>query len=142
MDARLEINVQLLPEEPRRVVEAFERFAQENGMAEKTTQRFQLALDEVMTNVVTHAFPEETHKKPVISVCMQINESQLECLVEDNGPAFNPLVEAESPDISLAAEDRPIGGLGIFLAKSFVDTLEYERVDGRNRLTLIQPLES
>lgn len=138
---KLETDVKLEETEPRRVVALFEQFATENGLPVQVAQRFELALDEVLTNVVSYAFPEDA-EDPAVSVTMQLDGEWLKVRVQDNGPAFDPLHDAEEPDLSLDADHRPVGGLGIFLAKSFVHRLTYERVDGCNRLTLSQPLET
>lgn len=141
MDPKLETDVKLEDAEPRRVVQLFEEFAIEHGVPDPLVMKFQLALDEVLTNVVSYAFPENADD-PVVKVTMRVDGEWLKVRVQDNGPAFDPLHDAQEPDLTLDAEERPVGGLGIFLARSFVHTLTYERVDGRNRLTLAQPLET
>lgn len=141
MDPKLETDVKLEDAEPRRVVQLFEEFAIEHGVPDPLVMKFQLALDEVLTNVVSYAFPENADD-PVVKVTMRLDGEWLKVRVQDNGPAFDPLHDAQEPDLTLDAEERPVGGLGIFLARSFVHTLTYERVDGRNRLTLAQPLEA
>lgn len=141
MDPKLETDVKLEDAEPRRVVQLFEEFAIEHGVPDPLVMKFQLALDEVLTNVVSYAFPENADD-PVVKVTMWVDSEWLKVRVQDNGPAFDPLHDAQEPDLTLDAEERPVGGLGIFLARSFVHTLTYERVDGRNRLTLAQPLET
>ena len=140
MDASLEVGVKAAASEPRRVAELFESFAEGHGVPPQTVMRLELALDEVLTNVVSYAFPADAGDAE-INVGMYIGDSRIRICVEDNGPAFDPLTEAPEPDVELSAEDRQVGGLGVLLAKTFVETLRYERVDGRNRLTLEQPLE-
>lgn len=139
MEARLEIGVGLDPSEPRKAVERFESFALDHELPMGLTFKFQLALDELLTNVVSYAF-EEGASDPVITLVLQLAEGRLEALLEDNGRPFNPLRDAPVPDLDLSAEDRRVGGLGIHLTKAFVHTLSYERVDGWNRLNLVQPL--
>ena len=56
-------------------------------------------------------------------------------VVSDEGMAFDPTA-VKTPDLSQSVEDRPIGGLGIQLTRQMVDSLNYERIDGRNILTL------
>lgn len=141
MVSTLETDVKLDASEPRRVVEMLGRFASDRGMSPKLVQRFELALDEVLTNVVSYAFSGD-EPEPAIQVKMELTGEWLTVCVQDNGPAFDPLNDSQDPDFSLSAEDRPIGGLGIFLAKTFVHSLTYNRVDGFNRLTLAQPLEA
>ena len=141
MEARLELEVGLDRSEPRRAVERFEQFALEHELPMGLTFKFQLALDELLTNVVSYAF-EEGARDPVITLVLQVGDGRLEAVLRDNGRPFNPLRDAPVPDLDLSAEDRRVGGLGIHLTKAFVHALSYERVDGWNRLNLVQPLEA
>ena len=127
---------------PRRVAERFEALAQERGVPPDVVFKFQLALDELLTNVVSYAFhpSEDDAFEPTVRVALEISDTRVWALIEDNGQAFDPLREAPVPDVELPADDRVIGGLGIHLTKAFVETLSYERRDGWNRLTLAQPL--
>ena len=59
---------------------------------------------------------------------------------KDNGKQYNPL-EAEEPDITASAEDRKIGGLGIFLIRQIMNKVEYQRIEGKNVLTLGKDLQ-
>ncbi len=139
MDVTLQLDVGLDPREPRRVVEAFERFATENGVDDLVARRFCLALDEVLTNVVSHGFGEGPDD-PRIRVHFALDDDRLEVRIHDNGRSFNPLVDARLPDLTLPVEERPIGGLGIHLAKNLVHDISYRREKNENRLTLSQPL--
>ena len=141
MDVKLELDVGLDEGEPRRVAQEFEQFAIEHGLPAGTVFQFQLALDELLTNVVSYAF-EDVASDPIITVVMQLTDTKLEAVLLDNGRPFDPLRDAPAPDLDLSAEDRTVGGLGIHLTKAFVHTLRYERVDGWNRLNLVQPLSA
>ncbi len=139
VDAKLDLEVGLDRDEPRRAVEQFEQFALEHDLPMGLTFKFQLALDELLTNVVSYAF-EEGAAAPVITLALHLTDDKLEARLQDNGRPFNPLRDAPVPDLDLSAEDRRLGGLGIHLTKAFVHALNYERVDGWNRLYLVQPL--
>ena len=139
MDVTLGMDVGLEHHEPRRVVEVFERFAAANGVSDLVVQRFCLALDEILTNVISYAFEEEV-ENPVIRVDFRLRDDQLEVGIQDNGISFDPLADAPAPDITLPPEERPIGGLGVHLAKNLICDLSYRRVHDRNCLTLTQPL--
>lgn len=139
LDANLDLEIGLGRDEPRRAVERFEQFALEHELPMGLTFKFQLALDELLTNVVSYAF-ERDAAEPVITLALHLTDDRLEARLEDNGRPFNPLRDAPAPDLDLSAEDRRVGGLGIHLTKAFVHALNYERVDGRNRLYLVQPL--
>lgn len=138
MEARSELHLRLDKDEPRRVAEQFEEMAIEHGVPMGVAFKFQLALDELLTNVVAYAF--EDAADAVVSVLLHFTDARLMAVIQDNGRPFNPLHDAPVPDLDLTAEDRTVGGLGIHLTKAFVDTLRYERRDGWNRLSLVQPL--
>ena len=139
MDVTLGIDVGTDQHEPRRVVEVFERFATANGVSDLVVQRFCLALDEIITNVISYGF-EDVPGDPSIRVDFGLGDGLLEVRVEDNGHSFNPLADAPLPDFTLSVDERPIGGLGIHLAKNLVDDISYRRERNRNCLTLTQPL--
>ena len=128
-------------DEPRRVAEQFESLCLEHGVPTGIVFKFQLALDELLTNVVSYAFQPHP-KDPVIKVMLHLTDKQVAARIIDNGQPFNPLLDAADPDLDLPAEERGIGGLGIHLTKAFVEKLEYERRDGWNHLSLVQPTEA
>ena len=111
------------------IKEFLERFGVEKSFA----RRLQLAVEEVVTNVVSYAYSPGTTGD--ISVEAFANERRLKFIISDEGVAFDPTTVANA-DTSLAIEDRPIGGLGILLTRGLVDSVNYERLNGRNVLTL------
>ncbi len=141
MTATLEVEVGLEETEPRRAAERFEEFAQSHDLPMGVVFKFQLALDELLTNVVSYAFDDDA-VDPVIALRVELRDDRIEATLRDNGRGFNPLVDAPAPDLDLSAEERPVGGLGIYLTKAFVHSLDYARVDGWNTVHLAQPLEA
>jgi sigma-B regulation protein RsbU (phosphoserine phosphatase) len=69
----------------------------------------------------------------------EAGNGELKIIISDSGVAFDPTQKAEA-DITLTAEERPIGGLGIFLVRQIMDNVSYRRQDGRNILTLTKKL--
>ena len=67
------------------------------------------------------------------------NERLMTLVIKDNGTPFNPL-ERDEPDISLSADDREIGGLGIFITKKTMDTVNYSYENGQNILTMTKKI--
>ena len=139
VEVRHELHLTLDVDGPRRVVDLFEEMATERDVPPDIVFKFQLALDELLTNVVSYAFAEDT-ADAAIKVTLAVSDHEIAAVIEDNGRPFNPLLDAPNPDLDLSAQDRPIGGLGIHLTKAFVDTLRYERTEEWNRLSLVQPL--
>ncbi len=140
MEVRRELHLGPNKDEPRRVADHFEEMAIEHGVPTGIVFKFQLALDEILTNVVAYAF--EDASDPAISVLLRFTDAEVTAVIQDNGRPFNPLQDAPAPDLDLSAEDRSVGGLGIHITKAFVDTLTYERKHGWNRLSLVQPFSA
>lgn len=96
--------------------------------------RLNLVLDELVTNSVCYALPELP--EPELRLRLFIDQGTVVAQLEDNGAAYNPLEEAPEPDTSQGLAKRPVGGLGIFFVKQLTDSSSYERIGGRNRLTV------
>ena len=92
-----------------------------------------LALEEAVSNVMLYAYPNS--HGPVFLEFTRTD--RLIFTLTDNGIPFDPTQQAEA-DTTLSAEERPIGGLGIFLVRQIMDDVQYERMDGKNILTLIK----
>lgn len=92
-----------------------------------------LAIEELVTNCIKYGYDDAL--RHTIEIVLSVADGTLTIEVVDDGHAFNPL-EAPPPDLTLAIEDRPIGGLGIHLLRELTDQLTYQRRDGTNRLTL------
>lgn len=98
------------------------------------TNKIEVALDEILTNVASYAYEPGTGD---IEIDYGLDEETrlLTVVVADRGKAFDPLAK-EDPNIALPAQDRKIGGLGIFIVKQVMDEASYRREDGKNILTL------
>ena len=98
----------------------------------KTALHLEIALEELFTNIASYAYGGELG--PVRVYCgLEGRELVLE--VEDKGISFNPL-DREAPDLQLPLEERPVGGLGIYMVRQFADSVEYQYRDGCNILRL------
>ena len=96
-----------------------------------------LALEEAVTNVILYAYPKEERKDIFISANM--SDNILIFALTDTGKEFDP-TKVPDADITLSAEEREIGGLGIFLIRQIMDTVEYQRIDGKNVLSMSKQL--
>ena len=120
-----------------KVAEALRVFCRENGLTEEESADLLLAVDEVVSNVIRHGYPDRGDHEILMHASVVGPECTLE--IEDDGRAFNPL-EAPLPDVSLPVEEKPIGGLGILLTRSVMDRVEYRRSGDRNLLRLVRVL--
>jgi|SRR5215467_6262344 len=98
-----------------------------------------LAIEEFVTNCIKYGYQDD--REHVIEIRLQLSESELTLTVVDDGRPFNPL-DAPAPDTQLAVEERPIGGLGIYLVRRLSDHMEYLRTDGKNRTTVHKSITS
>ena len=103
-----------------------------------TTMKMNLAIEEAVVNVMNYAYPSGV--KGEVRIEAGVREGYVEFVISDDGIPFNP-TEVEDADTTLSAEERQIGGLGIFLVKHFMDIVEYKYVDGQNVLTLRKNLQ-
>lgn len=119
--------------EVRELSSMVEAFGDAHGLPDPKVFVINLALDELITNIVMHGLEDAGAVR--IDITLQVEEGTLSLVVEDNGNPFDPTRDAE-PDTSSALQERPIGGLGLHLVKSFADRIAYDFVDGKNRLTV------
>jgi serine/threonine-protein kinase RsbW len=117
-------------------LDALAGMAAAHGLTKAVTWPVEVALDEVLANVVRHGLEGREGGSVEVELTLDTGVEPPLCrvVVADDGPEFDPLSAAE-PDTSLGVEDRPIGGLGIALVRRLMDEVAYERRDGRNRLS-------
>ena len=107
------------------------------GIPEELNMPINLALEEVVSNVMLYAYPKDRSGQVFVEFVKVKN--QLTFIVTDGGIPFDPTQQKEV-DISLSAEERPIGGLGIHLVRQLMDSIEYRREEALNVLTLIKTI--
>ena len=100
----------------------------------KIQMQIDIAVEEIFVNIAHYAYKSGTGKA-VVRVETLPDPPSVDITFIDNGIPYDPLTK-EDPDITLSAEERPIGGLGIFMVKKSMDDVRYEYLDGHNILTL------
>ena len=103
------------------------------GFDEMTTKQMKLAIEEAVVNVMNYAYPPGQRGDVTIEAAS--NDTRLKFTIIDSGKPFDPTVQADV-DTTLPASERRIGGLGIHLVRQIMDSINYERVDSLNILTL------
>jgi len=116
----------------REAIGAFERFVRTHAVARGAAWRMQLALDEILSNVVRHAQPGEG---AALEMIFSLDEGMVGVEIVDAAGAFNPLL-APAPETSAPLQDRQPGGLGIALVRRLMDETLYERRDERNHFVM------
>lgn len=109
------------------------QFGELHDVPSRTLYAVNLALDELVTNVMLYGFDSAEGRK--ITVKIDTAAGELTASVLDDGKAFNPL-EAKQPDLNAPLEERDLGGLGIHLVRSLMDQVTYSRADHKNVLTV------
>lgn len=104
----------------------------------KVQMQIDVAVEEIYVNIANYAYAPETGKA-YISVRPDPENASVTIEFRDNGIPFDPLAKAD-PDVTLSAEERKIGGLGIYMVKKSMDAMEYSRKDGQNILTITKKL--
>ncbi len=110
-----------------------EAFLEQCGVPAPLQFKIKLVLDELFTNIVSYGYPDHREDKVRITLCME--PDAFRASIDDGGIAFNPLEEAGTPNITLSAEERPVGGLGIHLVKNLSRDIQYRRIGNRNEVT-------
>ena len=114
-----------------------ESATQKMGIEKTHARKLRLAVEEAVVNVINYAYPVGT--EGTVEVRLMSNAHRIKMMIIDSGVAFDP-TSKEKVDTTLLAEERQIGGLGILLVRELMDSINYEREDGKNILTLIKNL--
>lgn len=129
----MEITVPAIRENVEKVSTFINEFLEENDCPMKVQVHIDIAVDEIFSNVAFYAYENGGD----ITVQISIKEDPRRAVISfiDEGIKYNPL-EKEEPDVTLSANEREIGGLGIFIVKKSMDSMVYERVNEKNILTI------
>ena len=134
-----ELDIQAKIDNLEQVMAFVDEQLEEAGCSMKAQMQIDIAVEEVFVNIAHYAY------NPVIgdvTIRVAIENDPLAVVLTfiDEGQPYDPLAK-EDPDVKLAAEDRQIGGLGIFMVKKTMDDVDYEYNQGRNILTLKKGLK-
>ena len=108
-------------------------FYEKMNLEKSLASQLRLAVEEAVVNVIEHAYPYGTEGS--VEVTMMSDGHQLKVVIDDSGMPFDPTIE-KKVDITLSADERQVGGLGILLVRELMDTINYEYINGHNILTL------
>ena len=137
MNPSLTVRVAGTPGGIREAAAAFDGFQARHALSSEAVWPVQVALDEVLANIVGHAY--EGRGDGVIDLTFVLDAGTLTVTIADDGPAIDPLALPE-PDTTTPLDDRQPGGLGIYLVKQLMRRVEYCRQGGRNCLVLVHRL--
>lgn len=104
----------------------------------KVVMQITLALEEIFVNIASYAYTTGVGTCRIdLQIDYENENGTMQLLLCDKGMPFNPL-EKEDPDVTLSAEDREIGGLGIYMVKKSMDQVSYEFNNGENQLKIVK----
>ena len=124
-------DIQQIPQ----LAEFMETIADEKQLSQNDTMSLNLALEEAVTNVILYAYPKDSDG--LVNIEAVLREHSIEFIITDSGAPFDPTAAPEA-DVTLSAEERSIGGLGIYLVRQIMDEVHYQRLDDKNVLTMIK----
>jgi len=125
--------------EVERVASFISALCEQHAVPPELEYDLNLALDEIITNVIKHAHSDGGEHP--FTVRVTLSDEEFVAQVEDAGVEFNP-TKHPPPDLDSPIEQRRIGGLGIYLVQQIMDSMEYERTAGKNLVTLRKRITS
>jgi len=119
--------------EIRRASELVDEFKARHGLADDDANAIHILLDEVLSNSIRHGLAGAASH--AIAVMLELSDGEVTIEVEDDGVAYDP-TQAPAPVLAGTLEERTEGGLGMTFVRGLTNAIEYQRIDGRNRLVL------
>jgi anti-sigma regulatory factor (Ser/Thr protein kinase) len=133
----LKISVGADPAGVGEVNAAFAEFAEAHELAATVRRSVNVALDELLANVLSHG---GTGRDPCsVTVEVKLDQECVTVILTDDGTPFDPFGR-DAPDTTLSVEARPVGGLGIHLVRQLMDQVSYQRREGHNVVVLVKQL--
>lgn len=129
-DKRADISIFPDKDSVKTVTQFIENILEKWEVPMKTSNKVQVSADELYSNIVYYSGAKNA------KLTVTGNDEKLTLLFEDDGVPYDPTT-AKEPDITLSAEEREIGGLGIFMVKKMASDIHYENTDGKNKLTVV-----
>ena len=120
-----------------RMCQSLQQFGEALGLSSKTSFQICLAMEEIVSNIISYGYTDEAVH--LIKIAISHQDGILTIRLEDDGIPFDPL-GAEEPDCECPIDQRKVGNLGIHLSKKVMDDMFYERSGNKNILTLTKDL--
>jgi len=130
---RKEIKLRNQVEELERVLQFIEEIGDDLGLDMELVMNLKLVMEEMVSNVIFYAYPKGT--EGTIELSVDGDEKELTFLLSDQGYEFDPTLKAD-PDLDVNPAERRLGDMGIFIVKNIMDSVTYQRLEGKNLLTM------
>ena len=134
MSANLSLQFKASIDEVDDILNAVEELGEQEEWSPKVVFRIKLVLEEIAINLATYGSREMV---PDVAITVDSQPDAVTIHVEDNGHPFDPTDAGPPAHLSAPLEERPVGGLGLYLVRELTDELTYKREDGKNHLALV-----
>lgn len=138
VENKKELDIEAVEENLQPVMAFVDENLEAVGCSMKSQMQIDIAVEEIFVNICKYAYHPDKGRA-VVRVAVSDEPVQVRITFIDHGKPYDPLLK-DDPDVTLSADDRQIGGLGIFMVKQTMDAIEYEYKDGSNILTLVKNL--
>jgi serine/threonine-protein kinase RsbW len=130
---RRELKIKNRVEELEHVATFIEQIGEELGLDMELQMNLNLVMEEMVTNVIFYAYPEGTEAN--IELVAESDGKELTLMLSDQGREFDP-TQKDSADMDVNPAERDIGGMGIYIVKNIMNKVSYQRLEGKNLLTM------
>lgn len=135
---RKEIRIKNQVSELEHVAQFIEEIGEELGLSMELQMNLNLVMEEMVSNVIFYAYPQEADAE--IELLAKSDGKELTFVLTDQGREFDPTAK-EDADPNVNPAEREIGGMGIFIVKNIMNQVTYQRLDGKNLLTMTKGIE-
>ena len=135
---RKELRIKNQISELERVAQFIEEIGEELHLDMELQMNLNLVMEEMVSNVIFYAYPKESDSE--IELLAKCDGKKLTFVLSDQGKEFDPTAKEDAdPDVNPA--EREIGGMGIFIVKNIMNHVTYQRLEGKNLLTMTKNIE-
>lgn len=135
---RKEIRIKNKISELEKVAQFVEEIGEELGLSMELQMNLNLVMEEMVTNVIFYAYPQD--EEADIELLAKSDGKELTFVLSDQGKEFDPTAK-EDADLDVNPAERELGGMGIFIVKNIMNKVTYQRLEGKNLLTMTKGLE-
>ena len=134
---RKELRIKNQISELEKVAQFVEEIGEELGLNMELQMNLNLVMEEMVSNVIFYAYPEGEEAE--IELLAKSDGKELTFVLSDQGKEFDPTAK-EDTDLDVNPADRDLGGMGIFIVKNIMNKVTYQRLDGKNLLTMTKSI--
>ncbi|MGX8682694.1 MAG: ATP-binding protein [Bacteroidales bacterium] len=134
---RKEIKIRNQIGELERVARFIEEIGEEQGLDMELQMNLNLVMEEMVSNIIFYAYPEGSDA--TIDIVAECDGKELTFMLSDQGRAFDPTMKKDA-DINVNPAERDLGGMGIYIVKNIMNDLSYQRLQGKNLLTMTKKI--